>query len=499
MEPLDDLDPLAYVFPEEAGGSRGAGGAAAPMRARQAPNVAFPLDPLLGPVFRAFERAGVRWCLLRLPRKTAGAQGMGRDALTAPSKEDVAALVDLGAIDDARAILMTHGFAPLPAWGSSPRFVGYDPDTDVWVTLEVVTRLAYGSPIELETGAEQGCLERRRWDGGIFVLSPDDEFWTLLLGVLFHWNEADLDADDAAASVDRQDARVLARLERLTIEARPDSPLARLVAELLPPRWSPVHVVDCVWEGDWETLDRLVPFMREAWTSLPGGAARRRRLANRLLHQICDRHLFPPRQGLSVALLAPDPAAKTALANALGRTFFLPVTFMRMGAAPRRRRNGRLARAGFCRTLITQAQRYAVGRLRKAKGRLVIFDRYTYDWRLPPAKRIPALGRLRRLVLGRSVPAPDLVVVLDSPPPGRRRHGLGEAEPGSRVLAAEALRERYLELSQRLPDAIVVDAGAGSDAVRREVTARIWRAYAAAPTPAWLRPIRALASRLSRG
>ncbi|GAC1362115.1 MAG: hypothetical protein NVSMB32_02120 [Actinomycetota bacterium] len=478
MEPLDDLDPLDSVFPEDDGYPLGVSvllppsAASATAPARQPPTVAFPLDPLLAPVFRAFDRAGVTWCLLRMPQRPVAGDG----------HEDVVALVDRGAIATARAVLMAHSFAPLPPWGSSRRFVGYDPQTDVWVTLEVVAELAYGSP-ELESRPERGCLERRRWDGGIHVLAADDEFWTLLLGIL-------LDGEG-------RDGRVLARLERLTIEARTDSPLARLAGSLLPPRWTPMHLVDCVWEADWGPLDLLMPSMQEAWARQRAHAARQGRLLT-ALRAASVRHLLTSRRGFSVALLGPDGAAKAALARELGRTFILPVTFMRMAAPPRRRRDGRLARAGFFRTLLTQAQRYAAGRARKAKGRLVIFDRYTYDWRLAPVKRVPALGKLRRFLLGRSVPAPDLVVVLDAPLPARLRMGVPAVELGSRAAAAEALRGRYLALSQSLPDAIVVDAAGGADQLRREVTARIWRAYATAPPPAWLRPLRAASALLPR-
>ena len=60
----------------------------------------------------------------------------------------------------------------------------------------------------------------------------------------------------------------------------------------------------------------------------------------------------------------------------------------------------------------------------------------------------------------------------------------------------ESVRQRYLDLAQRLPDAIVVEApgsheassGASMDTehLRREITAQLWRAYAAAPPTSWL-------------
>ena len=98
MEPLDELDPLATVFPEEDVPPQGIsplGGSVetrAPRRESQieAPKAPFPLDPILAPVFRDFEQSGVRWCLLGQPEE--GAQG---------ADEEVVALVDRSALTTA--------------------------------------------------------------------------------------------------------------------------------------------------------------------------------------------------------------------------------------------------------------------------------------------------------------------------------------------------------------------------------------------------------------
>lgn len=477
MEPLDELDPLATVFPEEDVPPQGIsplGGSLetrAPRHESQlpAPKVPFPLDPILAPVFRDFEQSGVRWCLLGFPEK--GPEG---------ADEEVVALVDRSALTTARRVLKANGFAPIPTWGRGPlaRFVGYNPQSDRWVILDIATRLTYGPYAELETGAEGGCLERRRWEGGVYVLAADDAFWTLLLHVLL---------DDPTLLGARPPA-FAKTLERLAVEARTEGPLGRVVASFLPERWSTDVLVDCVWDGDWDALERLAPVLAADWARRQEGAARRRDLANRTLRRFSARRLLPAPRGLSVALLAPEPAAKAALAEELGRTFYLPVTFMRMSAAPRSR-GGKLTRAGLIVTLVTFWLRYLTGRQRRAKGRLVIFDRYTYDYRLPPARPARALGKLRRVLLGRACPAPDVVVVLDDPTPPKVR----KLRPD---VPYESVRQRYLDLAQRLPDAIVVEAPASHESsdeasmdtehLRREITAQLWRAYAAAPPTSWL-------------
>ena len=503
MEPVDDPDPLALVFPEDAVRQAGVSLLAARKSSRIPAAAVSPrvlrVDPLLVPVFRAFEQSGVRWCLLRVHE--------GRNVF-GPAGEEVVALVERPALLSAQRILKSNGFAGVPASGhprqpplglpgsASPhaRFVGYNPKTDNWVVIELATRLAYGPNAELETGAEGGCLERRRWESGIYVLGPDDAFWTLLLHLLFDRVPGTAGGAAAGEGPGTGAPADFSGLERLVAEARTDGPMARLVGAALPAGWGPEHLVDCVWEGEWDVLENMAPALRQEWQHAQSWAARRRAFASRARRRVAVRVSLARPPGLSVALLAPDPAAKSALANDLGRSFYLPVTYVRMGAPPRRRRRTRrLARAGFFRTLTTQWQRYLVGRVRRAKGRLVVFDRYTYDARLPPPRRLKTLGKLRRFVLGRACPAPDLVVVLDAPTalwPRKGRLGARAEVP------REVLRLQYLELAQRLPEAIVVEAGAGAERLRREVTAQIWRAYAATPPSVWRRCLNRLHSPL---
>src|SRR5579872_5620139 len=530
MEPGDEFDPLAVVFPVDdrsplgakvgvgsalSSAARGTGSTAAPAPAgetvlRVAPS-AFPTDPILKPVFRDFEQSGVRWCLI------------GAETLPGRAGEEVTVLLERPSLPTAKTILRANGFAPVPVWSAVPggvaggetlprgegtqRFVGYDADRDTWVTLFLAYRLAFGAYGGFETGAEGGCLERRRWEGGVYLLALDDAFWCLLLHLVLDPTTP----PDPRAPVRRgmggtaapgpDDRRrhlfgmerpaAFGSLERLVVEARTDGPLARLVASLLPPHWTPEHVVDCVWEGEWDSLVTLGASVEAAWMDRRTWAARRRAFKSRLAHRISSRTwmegFFSGGPGFTVALLAPDIAGKAALARDLGRTFYLPVTYVRMGAPPRRRgRSGRIVRAGFYRTLGACWHRYLIGRMRRARGRLVVFDRYTYDARLPAAPRGQhagaGLARARRLVLGHACPAPDLVAVLDAPTLFTTRRARASTRgPGGAELSPGAIRRQYLDLAQRIPDAIVAEARGGEQQLRRQVTAQIWRAYAAAP------------------
>ncbi|MGH2970156.1 MAG: hypothetical protein ACRDK0_14010, partial [Solirubrobacteraceae bacterium] len=76
-------------------------------------------------------------------------------------------------------------------------------------------------------------------------------------------------------------------------------------------------------------------------------------------------------------------------------------------------------------------------------------------------------------VLGRCLPAPDLVVILDAP-----GHVLAGRKDERAAAELERQREAYRGLAARLPGPVaVVDAARALDEVRRDVTDAVWRAY----------------------
>src|SRR5918994_5717794 len=120
-------------------------------------------------------------------------------------------------------------------------------------------------------------------------------------------------------------------------------------------------------------------------------------------------------RGLSVALLAPDGAGKSTLAADLVRRSPVPAWTAHLGLYPRGEREFAVPGARLAARVARQWRRYVAGRLRVARGWLVIFDRYPYDALLPSSAPRGRLDRLRRTLLGRCLPAPDLVVLLDAP------------------------------------------------------------------------------------
>jgi thymidylate kinase len=156
--------------------------------------------------------------------------------------------------------------------------------------------------------------------------------------------------------------------------------------------------------------------------------------------------------GLTVALLAPDGAGKTTVIGVLEHAPWPGgVRSVYMGFACRADLVSRLARLPGAALPVTWV-RLAVAARHRARGRLVLFDRYPYDYLIQPSG-LPWLRRAHRWLLARACPRPDLVLVLDAP-----AAVLAARRPEHSVEELERRRQGYLALAARLPNAIVVDA-----------------------------------------
>ncbi len=183
-----------------------------------------------------------------------------------------------------------------------------------------------------------------------------------------------------------------------------------------------------------------------------------------------------PRQarGLSVALLGPDGAGKSTLAAGIQQSFQVPARVLYMGLGGDSQVSPawllRLGRAG---RLLTLWVRYLNARYDQARGRLVIFDRYTYDALLTPSEGLTRLSRLSRWVRAHACPPPDLAVLLDVPGDVMYQRK-GEHSPAH----LEAERQRFLALRERIPQMVVVDGTRAAETVRADVIEQIKRRYA---------------------
>ena len=360
--------------------------------------------------------------------------------------------------------LLTHlGFLRIIAWGHSPHhfFIAYDKNSDTWIKLDIVTEIAYGHPSHaLQTNLGDNCIRNRRQSGQIYVPLPEDELVALLLHCV-------LDKDYVAPQRG-------ARLQMLCRQVK-DEPY---ISQLLFQYWSP----DMRWpvlsklinNGDWTMLLA----QQEAVANHLDGFDRLgtfwRRIRDRLLRKLqCFAGYLRPRAP-SVALLAPDGAGKSTLANGIQELFYLPVRLLYMGLY--QKRGGldqkKIKGLGLVHKLVKQWKRYLYSRHYRACGKLVIFDRYSYDALLSSPKRLKLKSRIHRWLLAHCCPPPDLILFLDAP--GELLYARkGEHSP----IALEKQRQEYLRLQSKLPQMVVVDATLGAESVRKEVTELIWQQY----------------------
>ncbi len=181
---------------------------------------------------------------------------------------------------------------------------------------------------------------------------------------------------------------------------------------------------------------------------------------------------------MTVALLGPDGVGKSTLVAGLGADCPLAVRTVYMGLWQGADRPGRTRLAAVVAVLVRPLRvwgRVAVAAAHVARGRLVLFDRYTYDALLPVTGPLRWLKRPYFRVLAHLAPRPDLVLVLDLP--GEVAFARkGELSPER----LEAARQGFLALAPRV-GAEVVDAAAPPEQVRADVLARIRRHPRARP------------------
>jgi len=289
----------------------------------------------------------------------------------------------------------------------------------------------------------------------VFVLEDGDAFWMLLLDNLLDKSEI--------SSAHRS------RLRDLAEHAAPQDSLGTIVDEVASPDVTADELLRGVRVGDWDAVEAMRPLLHSSFQrSQSVHAAASRTVSRRLLNG--TRATLMGKRGMTVALDGSDGAGKSTLAAALQGALPFAVETLYMGmhrdalASMRGDRPPSLPAR-----LVAQWGRYARARFLRASGSMVIFDRYPVDATLPAARHASAVRRAVRWLIGHSVPAPDLMIVLDAP-----AEVLVERKHEQPLDVLERRRRQYLELVERRPGTIAVDATADLQDLRREVTRVIW-------------------------
>lgn len=398
-------------------------------------------------VFQRFDREEIQYCLMR------------------DTQDEAAPEVDVLVYDAQAArcseLLLRLGFLALPSFGYAPHrfFVAYDRGSDRWYKLDMVVKVAYGSPIPvLYTELAEDCLKSRRRSGEVYVPAPECELLTLMMHCVL----------DKGAFSPAHVNRLKALRHLVTDE--------HWMTSLLKAYWLPTTT--------WALLAEQIDV--EDWAGLlAGGGALRARLMAGQRVAVAARGLFlrgqrklnrffttrSPRS-IKAAILAPDGAGKSTLVAGICNSYFFPVRSIYMGLYQRggtRRRMSALPGASFAARLLSLWGRCLEAQYHQARRRLVIFDRYSYDALLAPQRQPGALAVWRRRILAHACPAPELVIVLDAP--GEALYAR-KGEHSAELL--EWQRQQYLALGRNLAQLVVVDATQGADQVRRDVLSLIW-------------------------
>lgn len=187
----------------------------------------------------------------------------------------------------------------------------------------------------------------------------------------------------------------------------------------------------------------------------------------------------PRSRGLSVTLLGPDGAGKSTLADGIQQSFQVPARVLYMGLGGDHQAEPiwirKLGRTG---RLLILWGRYLSARYHQTRGRLVIFDRYTYDALLAPPEGMTRIARLSRWVRAHACPSPDLAVLLDVPGDVMYQRK-GEHSPTH----LEDERRRFLALRARIPQMVIVDAARPAELVQADVIDQIQQRYTAQERP----------------
>ena len=427
-------------------------------------------------VFEALDVSGIPYCVMR----------DFEQLFVEEADKEIDLIVDREVFPLAKRVLEEIGFIETPSWGHEPHrfFVTYLPKIEMWLKLDIVTALRFGKPVSCLGGdLLASMMEHRIFRECCYTLAPEDELLLLLIKGVVNDGRLEGSRADALLGLWQQTKSDPQRKARL------DSQLQAYFGS----NTDGTRALDRLEYAEWPWfISRRAQLIRSLAVSQPVRTVGRylhtrfMRLCNPLFYAVFWR-------GVSVALLAPDGAGKSTLATHLLEQMHLRARLIYMGinlkasvvglpTTPwfRKHADGAggksikwfVARAlNFPNTLIEQWYRSLTGFYYRLRGRTVVYDRYVYDtWINPRPTRL--LKRLRRFLIERTCPNPDIVIFLDAP-----GAVLFSRAHEHSVEALEKKRQAYLEVGTRIPNLHIIDATQDLRAVSAEATSIVWGFY----------------------
>lgn len=363
---------------------------------------------------------------------------------------------------ETEAVLATLGFRRRAGWGRAPhRFhvgvVGSGASGIDWLKIDLVSDLSFGPMHELWTRSAGVCLSARSAeDQRMRRLSPADEFAALLLHSLL---------DQRGLNTDRRE-----RLAALAPSAhRPGALAAGCGLDAVgQPDWT--ALVDAVERADWDRLLAAGPVLRARLLRGQRWSSTVRRVHHRVARRLSKLSTAIADRGPLVAVIGPDGAGKSTLTSSVAAQAGLPARVLYGGTHPAGTHSSVVPGFTTGRILLRLGATHVRIVWHRRRGRLVILDRHPLQVRPNPTTALPARTRRRRKLLSSTLPAPDLLIVLDAPVAVLRAR---RPEHDWTALAADRSRHLDLLVDHRMPT-VRIDATASPDQMVRETVEHIW-------------------------